>query len=72
MHIDDASLLPFLEENLPKWEQLKQPVADAELPAELQRLKNRISVRIVPMARALLARLKAVRAVPEIKFNTLL
>jgi hypothetical protein len=72
MHIDDASLLPFLEENLPKWEQLTQPVADAELPAELQRLKNRISVRIVPMARALLARLKAVRAVPEIKFNTLL
>lgn len=67
MHIDDASLLPFLEENLPKWEQLTQPVADAELPAELQRLKNRISVRIVPMARALLARLKAVRAVPEVK-----
>jgi len=35
MHIDDASLLPFLEENLPKWEQLTQPVADAELPADI-------------------------------------
>jgi len=35
MHIDDASLLSFLEENLPKWEQLTQPVADAELPADI-------------------------------------
>jgi len=66
MHIDDASLQPFLEEHLPKWEQLAKTVPDADLPAELRQLKSRISPD-VPMARALLARLKAVRAVPEIK-----
>ncbi|WP_448377453.1 hypothetical protein [Fervidobacterium sp.] len=65
MHIDDASLQPFLEEHLPKWERLAT-VPDPELPTDLQRLKNRISPD-VPMARALLARLKAVRAVPEVK-----
>jgi hypothetical protein len=66
LHIDDASLLPFLEENLPKWERIRNATSVEELPADLQPLKERIYPNLT-LTRAVIARLKAVQAVPEIK-----
>jgi hypothetical protein len=66
LHIDDASLLPFLEENLPKWERIANAYSEEELPEDLRPLKERIYPSPV-YTRAVIARLKAVRAVPEVK-----
>jgi len=66
LHIDDASLLPFLEENLPKWERIANAYSEEELPDDLRPLKERIYPSPV-YTRAVIARLKAVRAVPEVK-----
>jgi hypothetical protein len=66
LHIDDASLLPFLEENLPKWERIVNAYSPEDLPDELRPLKERIYPNLT-LTRAVIARLKAVQAVPEIK-----
>lgn len=66
LHIDDASLLPFLEENLPKWERIANAYSEEELPDDLRPLKERIFPNLT-LTRAVIARLKAVQAVPEIK-----
>ena len=66
LHIDDASLLPFLEENLPKWERIVNAYSKEDLPGELQPLKERIFPNLT-LTRAVIARLKAVQAIPEIK-----
>jgi hypothetical protein len=66
LHIDDASLLPFLEENLPKWERIVNAYSLEDLPDELRPLKERIYPNLT-LTRAVIARLKAVQAVPEIK-----
>lgn len=66
LHIDDASLLPFLEENLPKWERIVNAYSPEDLPDELQPLKERIFPNLT-LTRAVIARLKAVQAIPEIK-----
>jgi hypothetical protein len=66
LHIDDASLLPFLEENLPKWERIANAYSEEELPEDLRPLKERIYPNLT-LTRAVIARLKAVQAVPEIK-----
>lgn len=65
LHMEDTSLIPFLEEYLPKWERVVA-ISEEPLPADLQRLKQRTAPN-VQMARALLIRLKAVQAVPEVK-----
>lgn len=66
MHIDDPSILPFLEEFLPKWERVARASPDEELPADLQVLRNRVAPELA-LVRAVVARLKAVRTVPEVK-----
>lgn len=65
LHMEDVSLIPFLEEYLPKWERVVA-VSEEPLPADLQQLKQRAAPD-VRLARALLIRLKAVQAVPEVK-----
>jgi hypothetical protein len=66
LSIDDASLLPFLEEYLLKLEQIARAQSDEELPADLRRLKERVPPPGM-WTRALLIHLKAVQAVPEVK-----
>ncbi|GIV08976.1 MAG: hypothetical protein KatS3mg019_1067 [Fimbriimonadales bacterium] len=66
MHMDDASLLSFLEEYLPKWKRIMQSGSGEELPTDLRRLQERVSPDVA-LARAVIVRLKAVQAVPEVK-----
>ncbi len=66
IHMDDPSLIPFLEEYLPKWEQAVSASDPDQLPSEIRRLVRRTSPD-VQLARALLYRLKAVEAVPQVK-----
>ncbi|MFQ3609861.1 MAG: hypothetical protein SNJ72_00050 [Fimbriimonadales bacterium] len=66
IHMDDPSLIPFLEEYLPKWEQAVSASDPDQLPSEIRRLARRTSPN-VQLARALLYRLKAVEAVPQVK-----
>ncbi len=74
MHIDDPSVLPTLEEYLPKWERIARweqtDLALREpLPDELKRLAERVSPNLT-LLRAIIIRLKAVQAVPEVKSAT--
>jgi len=63
MHME---LLSFLEEYLPKWERIRQAGSEEALPADLRRLRERVSPDVA-LARTVMVRLKAVQAVPEVK-----
>lgn len=66
LHVDDPSILPFLEDILFKFEQIAQSSPQEELPADLKRLRDRVSPEMA-MLRAVAARLKAVKAVPKVE-----